>query len=167
MYFYIFFVVYLANNFSNGLLFRTNPLNEEKELIDLASTTLENFFNNNKQDKNGMTFEEFNHILKQYNWIIEQPELFIRILFREEVGNMDGIMNFKQFKNQATYCINRYENSIEKHFKKYSKGRDNMTLNELPEALKQFNFVYSEEILIILINHFEGEGAQFISMKDR
>ncbi|XP_050547509.1 uncharacterized protein LOC126909135 [Daktulosphaira vitifoliae] len=165
MYFYIFFVVYLANNFSNGLIFETNPLDENKELIDSSLPALETFFKNNKEDKNGMKFEEFAKIVKEFDWLYEIPRYYVMFLFSKYVGNLKELMNFEQFKKIATFCICIYEIRIENTFKYYSNETDKMTLVGLTEALDCLKYEHPEGFLIKCMNYFEGEGAQFISMK--
>ncbi|XP_050533657.1 uncharacterized protein LOC126901304 [Daktulosphaira vitifoliae] len=165
MYFYIFFVVYLANNFSNGLIFKTNPLDKNKELFKSALPGLKNYFNSNIIDKNGMKLEELAEILMGFNFIQKIPHEIVKESFVEIVGDKDGLMNFDQFKMLATILIRRYEKCIEHQFNAFSNKTDKMTLEKLVKALEIFNIVYTEKSLIILMNHFEGRGAQFISMK--
>ncbi|XP_050533649.1 uncharacterized protein LOC126901299 isoform X1 [Daktulosphaira vitifoliae] len=165
MYFYIFFVVYLANNFSNGLLFRTNPLNQNNELIDAASSGLKSVFSKNTTDPKGMKYEEFANILKEFDWLYEIPPDGVKLLFSKIVGNLNGFMNLDQFKKLATYCIIHYEENIEKHFTTITKNKKKMNFEELKKALEPINFPYPDENLIILMYYFEREGAEVISMK--
>ncbi|XP_050533654.1 uncharacterized protein LOC126901301 isoform X2 [Daktulosphaira vitifoliae] len=165
MYFYIFFVVYVANHFSNGLIFETNPLDENKELIGSALPQLMNYFNVNKKDTKGMKLEEFANMLKELDWVQKIPHETIEILFIRLTRD-NGLMNFDQFKKIATLCIRIYEEKFENHFKIYSNNVNEMTLKKLKIALnKIIKLEYTNTSLIKLMNHFEGEGAQVISME--
>ncbi|XP_050533651.1 uncharacterized protein LOC126901299 isoform X3 [Daktulosphaira vitifoliae] len=167
MYFYIFFVMYLASSFSNGLLFSSNPLNEKNELIELASSRLENIFLSNTNNKiKGMDYNEFKILLNNFRWLHRKNDNEIEELFKNEVNDINGFMNFDQFKKHVLNFIIIIESKIKNHYKKFLNKKNKMTSNNLIEALKKVKFDLTLEDACTLMTRFKVKDKQDIKMEE-
>ncbi|XP_050524880.1 uncharacterized protein LOC126896273 [Daktulosphaira vitifoliae] len=99
MCFYIFIVMYLTSSFTNGLLYSSYPFNEEGELNDGASSYLEDLFRNNNKSTEGMSYYEFQYLLKSYNWLYNMDDSEIEKLFSDGVNDIFSSLSTRLYEN--------------------------------------------------------------------
>ncbi|XP_050535882.1 uncharacterized protein LOC126902541 [Daktulosphaira vitifoliae] len=162
MNFYFFIVMYLAINFSNGLIYDTPITNKDGQLTYNGNLCMTKLFHDIRENDIGMNYAKFCTVLKKYQKIHCLNDTKIHLFFVGIVGNTDGYMTEVQFLSIMAIVLHRVEIFIERFYNSCLKNNV-MTKIELIDAFKQYKINLNDSTVTELMNQFAGTNVENIS----
>ncbi|XP_050524656.1 uncharacterized protein LOC126896166 isoform X4 [Daktulosphaira vitifoliae] len=165
MYCNIFIVMYLTTSFSNAILFKNPPFNEDMELTMASRNVLKNLYIENTMNNQVMKLTKFDSLLVFFRLVHNLDDREIITLFFDEVqNNKYKIMNLDQFLKQMKKVVQIIEDRLKTIYEKYLNKDKKMTTNELIKAIDETSFKITQDKATKLINN-ESIDKQDISFE--
>ncbi|XP_050547566.1 uncharacterized protein LOC126909189 [Daktulosphaira vitifoliae] len=166
MNFYIFFVMYLVNSFTNGLLYLKPLTEEDGSLNPEGYKNMAALFDKKRNHEEGMSYQIFFDLLKQYQYAHRLSDDEIDKLFTDVVFNKDGYMTQDQFFTQMGQCLKEVELYIERIYNYSHNKKVGMTQEQLIFAFKVCSITIDYVEATQLMSEFTRRNAQNISFQE-
>ncbi|XP_050545329.1 uncharacterized protein LOC126907778 [Daktulosphaira vitifoliae] len=166
MNFYIFFVMYLVNSFTNGLLY-LKPLTEENGTLNQDGyLNMAALFDTKRNHEKGMSYQIFFDLLKQYQYAHTLSDDEIDKLFTDVVFNKDGYMTQDQFFIQMGKCLKVVELNVKELYDYCFNKKEGMTQEQLIFAFKICSIKMDYVEATQLMRDFTRRNAQNINFEE-